>query len=356
MNACLVAAILLVGQPTDAAVLAQAAQLDPKLGKDVRLKALSWLGGHPATIKLARPALERCVRADPDPEVRGRAVQTLCNLTVAGGECPLAVVEALLDAEDIVRWNAMAYMPAFKTFAAGSVDVLLRGVQLPKAHARGDCLLILGRAGRGNDRAVAALERVTGDKVFEVRANAHIGLFHAHDTIARHLPYLIRLRDDPKILEPIPDDPKRAEEERVLKNLLILGSMNTFAEWSATRTDEFADALLKLTGDESPLMRRGAVALVGTLAEKIEWSPPRRLTDPLSNEPPRWLLELLDLAAKKENEAPKELSQLAVRLGKLKIDDHLRRLRADADPGVREAAVIAAERLANLRAKSGSGK
>jgi hypothetical protein len=353
--------------PTDAAFAEQIRHLDPKNDKATRLEALRWINANRArkNAALAVPALERCIREDPDGEVRGQAVLDLCLIVKRLAQpCPLVVLEALLDREDMVRYQAEACMPFFKTYTPGSVAVLLRGMRAENAEVRSSILLILARAAGADRKALDAMEQAKQDKVFDVRHSAHRALFIAHDKLEGHLPYLIRLREDPALmLSPGPEDAELGRQERARRNLILLGITLDVIEWSDTRADELAAVLMKLLKDESALMRRGAANLIGAAAVKVEL-PSQRDVNPLTS--PRWpdeswvqsILPYVEpeAAAKmksdsKRKEAPQK-SKVALRLEKLGVEAVLRKLRDDdPDRSVRGAARLALEQLARLQEK-----
>lgn len=352
---------------TDAALAEQLRSLDPKKDKAVRLNALQWINQKAGAknAALAVPALERCIRDDPEGEVRQRAVAALSHLANRlGRPCPLAVTQALCDPVDLVRWEAAAWAGTFKGFAPGSAKVLLRGVTADKADVRSTCLLLLARAAGNDPKALDAMNKAKKDKVLDVRHSAHIALFIARNKLDEHLPYLIRVREDPEsVLTPAPADSALAKLERAQRNLFLLGIAMQVIQWSETRADELAAVLTKLLGDDLAVMRRGAVNLIAASVVKVELAA-RRKGAPLGfADMPKdgWsstILPYLDPegAAKRGKETrPKERpqkSKVARCLEKLKVTDRLRKLcNDDPDRSVREAARAALERLAALNEK-----
>jgi hypothetical protein len=347
--------------PTPAEVAEQVGRLDPKNDKAARLDALKWLNANSRAKNAAGaiPPLERCIRNDPDGEVRQNAVLALALIAEARDRpCPLAVVEALHDKVDNVRWQAAACTPLFKTFASGSVEVLLRGAKSEKADLRSSSLLLLARAAGKDKKALAVMEKAKRDKVFDVRHCAHIALFIARDRLDEHLPYLIRVREDPaSVLTPGPVDPEVAKKERTQRNLILIGTAVQFIEWSDTRADELADVLLKLLADESAVMRRGSANLIGATAVKVELAKPGKGNPyALPGTPAEsWFPSIAPYidsegAVKlKKEEKPPEPSKVALRLEKLKVEEKLTKLRDhDPDHSVREAADRALKRLASV--------
>jgi HEAT repeat protein len=347
--------------PIPAEFTEQVGRLDPKNDKAARLDALKWLNAHSRAKNAAGaiPALERCIRNDPDGEVRQKAVLGLALIAKAQDRpCPLAVVEALHDKVDNVRWQAGACTPLFKTFAPGSVEVLLRGAKSEKADLRSTSLLILARAAGKDRKALAVMEEAKRDKVFDVRHCAHMALFIARDRLEEHLPYLIRVREDPESLfTPGPEDPEVAKKERTQRNLILIGTAVQFIEWSDTRANDLADVLLKLLADKSPVMRRGAANLIGATAVKVELAKPREGDPFVFPETPKdgWSNSIVPLVdpeggvTLKKDEKPPEPSKVALRLEKLKVEEKLTKLRDhDPDHSVREAADRALRRLASV--------
>src|SRR5262249_12964966 len=196
-------------------------------------------------------------------EVRRDAVLALGLIAnKLGKPCPLAVLEALLDKEDEVRWQAMACTPLFKTFAPGSVEVLLRCAKSESADVRGDSLFLLALAGGKDPKVLGVIEKAKQDQTFLVRHTAYCAMFRANDQLDEFLAYIIRAREDPDaVLSPAPENREMREREKSMTNLFVLGSAMRVIEWSERRADELAPALLKLLGDKSPVMRRGAANL-----------------------------------------------------------------------------------------------
>src|SRR5262249_20783455 len=154
-----------------------------------------------------------------------------------------------------------------------------------------------------------------------------------------HVPYLIRVREDPaSVLAPVPADAAVAKEEREQRNLYFLGIAMRLLEWSEGRAEELATVLMKLLGDESAVMRRGAVNVIAASAVKVEM--PARQADgpfglldlPKDGSLPS-ILPYLDPegAAKpatgaRPMERPQK-SKVALCLDKQRVEDRLRKLR-----------------------------
>jgi hypothetical protein len=181
-------------------------------------------------------------------------------------------------------------------------------------------------------------------------------MFRANDRLDEFLAYIIRVREDPDaVLSPAPENREIREREKAMKNLFVLGSAMRVIEWSERRADELAPALLKLLGDKSPVMRRGAANLIGAAVVKVDLSDPARRPDD-------WLARIVsgvgpdNMPRPPKKDAPAEgraqKSKVAVRLEKLNVEARLRELRdKDPDRGVRDAARHALERLAGVQEK-----
>jgi hypothetical protein len=326
--------------PTDAEVLEQSKRLEAAPALTARLDALRWLQRHAAAknAHLAVPALEKAIRADKEAKVRNEAVEARVSIARNRKDaCPLAVVEALLDDDEAVRQTADLLAGQFKTFAAGSVEVLLRcaGSETGKGQL---CLLHLARAAGKDKRVLDAIEKATQDASFSVRHNAHVARFQANDNLEQFLTYLIRLQEDPDgvlgKVDPLSEEGKR---EIVTRNLTRIGATVLIIEWSENRADDLAAALKKLLGSPMPLLRRGAVRLVGACATKVDPADLKKLLD---LEPPP--------VVKPETRPQK--SKAGVLFEKMKLDDVLRDLRkSDSDESVRRFADTALDRLDKLK-------
>jgi hypothetical protein len=360
-------------RPNDTAFVEKSRGLDEGNDKATRLESLRWLeqNHREPGARLALPALERFAREAPEPELRQRAVRIVGFIEhQRKAPCPLMVLEALWDKGGDVRYEAAVEAGLFRTFAPGSVDLLLRGARDEDPWRRGTCISFLGRAAGKDPKALAVIEEAKRDPVLDVRDLAHHAAFVATDRLEPYLIYLIRLREAPEaILAPFPADAKAREEERKLRNLLHIGSVLRFGEWGEGRADEFAMLLMKLLRDESPLMRRGAAKVITVSLEKRpapakpafpwDYSKGTQMVSPSDLLPfldPKETITLFKSpgTAPKEKEkalpkVPPQKSAVAVRLEELKVVEALRDL-ADRDPdqGVREAARQALERLASL--------
>jgi hypothetical protein len=346
----------------EAVFAAGARGLDRSKDQATRLEALVWIEQHHRApgARRALPALERVARGAPEPELRQRAVR------IAGfiehqrqAPCPLVVVEGLFDKGGDVRFEAAVVAGLFRRFVPGSAEVLLRGVKDDDPWRRGTCISFLGRVAGNDPKLLAVIEKAKQDPSLDVRDLAHHAAFVATHNLEPYLVYLIRLREDPAaVLAPGPADPKVRDEERKLRNLLLIGSVMRFGALSEERADEFAAVLLKLLRDEAPLMRRGAANVI--TASAVRMPPPAKpltpwnvndIGGPFSSPTTPFII---DASGKDKKDArPKERpakSAVARRLEALKGIEVLRAL-ADRDPdrGVREAARQALERLASLK-------
>ncbi|MEX0701094.1 MAG: hypothetical protein WD069_03275 [Planctomycetales bacterium] len=339
--------------PTDESMKEQATRLDPKNSVAGRLEAIAWLNRHSEAhnAHLAIPALERCIRDDREARVRAYAIESLALIAGASpldgarekpeDSCPVVIIEAMLDEEEMVRQFADVYAGQFASYAPGSLDVLLRCAKSENVDVRADCVSHLARAGSKDERALEGIERAKKDESFAVRHNAHVAMFQATDDLAEHLAYLIRLQEDPDgVLGQVDPDSEVGRRELTIRNLACIGAAMSVVKWSDERPDDLAPALLGLLADPSPEMRRGAARLIGASAVKVDLA----LHDGKNSlEPP-------PVAAKAQQ--PPQRSNVAVRFEKLKAEDRLRELRDDdPDRTVRAAARMALGQLATVREK-----
>jgi hypothetical protein len=322
--------------PSDAAVMERARTLTDKSPKDERLDALKWLTvyARAKNATLAVPALERCIRTDPEPSLRKWAVDVLATIAkTQSAPCPLALVEAMFDKDEEVRTIASAWLTMFKTYADGSVAVLMRGAESDNELQRGSCLLFLAQIDGKNKQVLAVIEKRKNDKHFSVRHDAHIAEFRATDDLERFVIYHIRLLHDPDgALPKIDKDTEVGKQEITYRNLARVGGAMQKIDWSESRPDQYAQVLLKVLKNSSPLLRRGAVRDIGVTTRKVK-------LEPLN------LRDLLPDEQKVEPDPLAEKSKVAIVLAKMKADQRLRELRDnDPDENVRAAARVALER------------
>jgi HEAT repeat protein len=336
----------------------QARRLEREKDKAARLDAIKWLNLYRTAdnARLAIPALERCVRTDPEPEVRREAISVLCLIAWRLKQpCPLPVIEALLDREDEVRWNAAACAGLFKTIPPEATDTLLRAAASADENIRSEGLLFLARAAGKDPKALAAIETGQHDAALLVRQNAHVARFNATGEIEPFVRYIIHVREEPDAsLRPVPKDAEKQKQEQVVHNLFLLGSPMRLIELGNERADELAEVLVRLLDDRSPIVRRGAVNLIGAVIVKVDVP-----TGVQGSDWSRYLLPYLEQenepgAPKKAAgpEKPSQKSKAAERLESRKVGERLRKLhKEDPDRSVRDAARAALDRLASVQPK-----
>jgi HEAT repeat protein len=330
--------------PTDAEVMQQVGRLDQKKMASERLEAVRWFARNckADNAHLAIPSLEKCIRGDPDAEVRDAAVMSLTRIAQHRKEpCPLAIVEAVLDEDEFVSQTADALADQFKSYTPGAVEILLRYAQQEDENRRGRSLCTLARAGGKDKKVVAALEKAKADKSFLVRNNAHAAMFAANDNLAEYLIYLIRLQEDPTGMMRHKDaNSAAAKKDKSTWDLIVLGSATTIAGWANTRADELAPELFKLLSSDSPVLRRRAARLAGACAMKVD-------LEKVTREKPSKPVPEDD----KQKELP-ELSKAGILLDKLKVMDRLGEMRnQDPDENVRLAAGVALDRYVEVKRK-----
>ncbi len=197
----------------------EARRLGPDNDKETRRAAVRWLDKHcrePEAVR-AVPALERCLKNDPDAEVRGAAVQSLAMIAHHRKQsCPLAVVEALLDRDADVRNLAAGSAGLFKAFPAGALPLLLRCMKSEHSEDRASTVSLLALAGGKDEKTLLAIREVTRDKHFLVRHNAQIALFSVTDNLEDAL----RKQNVEAVLKRLRDgDPDRAVRDAAAEAL-----------------------------------------------------------------------------------------------------------------------------------------
>lgn len=333
--------------PTQADFQAYASRLARSNSKSVRLDAVKWFNSHSRAkgAEAAIPALSKCIREDDDWDVRSKAVESLALIALDRKmPCPVVVVEAMLDADELVRAHANTYAGLFPQYAPGSIEVLLRCARSENRYVRADSLFHLARAGGKDKKILAVIESAQRDPTFWVRHSAHCALFTANDNLLEFLRYILRLSDDPQAgADPAKKDTEEGKRERETRNLSALGGSMRLIEWSEKRPDELANALLKLLDDPSPVLRRGSAKAIGMTVAKFETT--------------KWSPYLLLPKEEKPAKKPPQKSNVAIVLAKLNAERRLRALRDDdKEASVREAARVALERWAKLDSSTKSTK
>jgi HEAT repeat protein len=342
----------------DSALAEQLRRLDAKqFDRPARLDALEWLHRNVrnAEADQALPALERCLRTDPEAEVRRKAAEVLGLLAFQSPRklCPLALVEALLDPDEDVHAIASVYVSMYKEYPPGSVDVLLRCARLERPCARGNALLLLARAGGKDEKVLQVLRQATADKHLRPRTDAHIALFNVTNQLDDLVPYLLRMRIELREEPPLgPNATEQEKTERVEKNLTQIGAIVRLLHFTETRTDEMARLLVQLTRHNSPVMRRSVADFLEAFAKNVAW-----LQDPKEPDPPAIILpdfkEMLNPTGRPREtreEQARRLGKVVARLRSLKLDTALAHLQKnDPDAVVRAAAESALRQLAAVK-------
>jgi HEAT repeat protein len=334
-------------RPMDEDFQKQVKRLDQKNAKPDRVEAARWINRHSNATNayVATTALEKCIREDPDAEVRSEAVQSRAKIAEKRQEsCPLVIVQAMLDKDEMVSQFADAHANGFKTFSPGSVDVLLLCAKSQSVRLRNNCLCHLVRAGAKDKRVIDTLEKARRDKNFGVRHNAQVAMFQATNNSAEFVEYLVRLQQDPDgMLGQTEPDSESGKAEREGRDLAVMASAFVFVEWSDKRPDDLAPALMKLLDDSSPRMRRGAARLIG--ASVVKTDLPDNKAKPSGK----------TLPEPSKVKKPAQRSNSASRFEALKTEARLRKLRdEDPDPTVKAAAQQALEQFALVGMKDQS--
>lgn len=264
--------------------------------------------------------------------------------------CPLALLKAILDDDEVVRSVAGALARLFATYAPGSMDILLRGSWSEDEGIRSDSVMLLAQAAPKDDKVLAVIETAKNDRAFLVRHNAYCAKFKATGKLDEFLAWMIRLQDDEEsVLSPIPEDRDLQRRERECRNLVVLGNGQFISEWSDKRPDELAGALLQLLDSKSVVMRRGAIRLIGVASMKVNFA------DVAKGEFSTKVLDYLypdtiETPSKPGGRARIEKSRAAVSLENGKVRERLEGISEnDADATVRGAARRTLARLASIQ-------
>jgi HEAT repeat protein len=371
----LLAALPLNGEePSEAQQFAaQAGKLGPSNSREQRLAALEWLlkrCSRPAALQVM-PAVERCIRHDPDGKVRTKAVETLGMTAYQPRKkiCPLAVLEALFDKDADVRNIAMGVSGMYKQFAPGALPLLFKAAAGKNPDLRGYALFLLSLADGKNPQVQKVIRAARDDKDFRVRHDAHLAWFRITGKLDDLLPYslgvLAAFRSEPL-------DPKNSEagkQERIHKNLIQIGILGHLWHLGEERTDEVAKSLVAHLDAKEPGVRRGAVMFIEFLVGAAMVKPQPNILpflSPSRSAPPPDLSPLLPYLEKEKpgkaiDKKPPPPPELLVRIEQLGVEKKLRQMQErDPDPAVRRAAAAAVKRweaykAANKSKKSGGG-
>lgn len=275
ITAILFALPLHAESPSEHDFKAARAKLDAKSSKEDRIAAIKWIADKSESeyAALAIEPLEKLIRSNGEEEVRRAAMTARQQIARNRNEpCPLAIVEALRDPVDMVRYEASMWAGLFKTrYAEGSVKLLIEALGDKRAEVRSDCLSHLADAGGKDSKALQAIENAKKDKVFNVRHSAFVAHFRLTNNLADYLDYLVRLSEDPvPLLDLFPADSQEANVQQTLRNLIVIGSAIAVAGWSENQPEELAKCLVKLLDHKSAAIRRGAARLLGAAAHRVE--------------------------------------------------------------------------------------
>jgi len=304
----------------------QVRQLDAKKSKKERLAALKWIEQHVKREEAERAvaALERCLKKDPDADVRSQAVQHLAVIALHRKEpCPLAVVETMLDPDAGVRNLAGSCAWMFKTFSSGAVPVLLRCMKSDDPEDRNTAVSLLARAGGKSEKTMRVVREATRDKEYFVRHNARIALFSLSDKLEDIVPYCVRVQVELPASAPRPDKTEEVKRDLANRGLIMQLSLLKLAGLVESRPDECTKLLKTLLQDPSATTRRetaSALAEIARVAREKDFAVETKPT-PLPEEMLRPFVASLPV------------------LHKQKVDTVLKKLGDDdPDAGVRAAA------------------
>lgn len=231
-----------------------------------RVAAAQWLRNSEDPQALtAIDALATLCDAD-DAEVRNAGVLAMGTLCMRHGrECPLALIRAMFDADDLVRANAGGMASLFKKLPPSSVPILLEHAASPDPQVRCHALVSLGRAG-GNNRTVSAvLRQGVHDRDVFVRTHAVAGLWHATGDLSQVVPHWLRFIHESRI----PNRPSNEQAENLAaigRQLAGTGAVELLQEQGRKHPEMLCEVLIRLLGSGPPEIRRGAAEQLAVMA------------------------------------------------------------------------------------------
>lgn len=234
-----------------------------------RLAAVEWLGrqrqGPNRTAALQ--ALERCVRADGDVEVRLQAIEAvgLMALQRKPYVAPQALIDVLLDADAEVRSRALACCSLVKNqrFPPDALPTLLKVAEHADPNTRADGLFALGRTAPADPRARAVVRKARADADDYVRYCAGVVWFrYVEDDAVGRLKFQARTIAEFRRTSEQAGKTEEENQQRARRNLCILGMVFDWEERVRTSPAEAAAAIDKLLRDEDPTTRAAAAALL----------------------------------------------------------------------------------------------
>jgi hypothetical protein len=234
------------------------------------LKCLLDLSDQPAVMQSV-PFVERWMKADPDPEVRWKAIELRCVMAKRheNGVCPPSVAQALFDGDRSVRESVGSYSGLFKEVSPEATEILLTAAANREARVRLGAIGLLGPAAKHDDRARRAIHDAREDKDFNVRHNAECSWFELTGSLDDFVPYCLRVQAEYSNLPPCPPgSAEEAESEHALKQLMQAGTFELLQGKGEERTDEMAKLVLTHLRDNTPVIRQGAALFVSYLADE----------------------------------------------------------------------------------------
>ena len=254
----------------------------------------------------AREALATLCQ-DEDAEVRNAGVLALGTLCERHGRaCPLTLIDAMFDADELVRTNAGGLVSLFDKLPRAALPILFEYAADPDPERRSDALVSLGRAGANDPTVLIVLRQAVRDRDVMVRTHAVAGLWHATKDLSEVVPHWLRFIDDAQTQND-PDARRTAAERSAVGRLAAFGAAELLDTHGGTDPDRLGKVLVDLLDSDLPAIRRRATERLGKLAA--------------------------------DSEAAKRILQ------QQQADKSLRKLLKDEDPGVREAAAAALKQL-----------
>jgi HEAT repeat protein len=232
------------------ALLAKAGPLNPK---EVRIQAIGDLEKTPVKDpKQVCRVLEQYV-GEEDVEIRSAALVSLGLIaSEAKTECPLAIVEAIDDADEGIRSNTQGLVHLFDKFPKAAVPLIFQAAESEMPDVREFAALVLPHVAGKTPDVKKKLKEMLDDRNEFVRHHAQIGLFKATDDFKSYVAYLLAYTSDLNAVQPTETEAQKRDQSR--RVLIGFGTGIFFYESTRERPKELADVLIaNLSHKEAPV-------------------------------------------------------------------------------------------------------
>jgi hypothetical protein len=313
------------------------------------LRCLSELHRQRAVSQMV-PTLEQWMKDDPDADVRQKAVEVRGLIAVEHEDkvCPLSVAQALFDKEENVHQSASLVACLFKKYPPPVMATLLKAATHTDAEVRNHAIGILAEPAKRDKAARAAIGTARNDPDFHVRHNAHCGWYALTGDLESFVPHCLRTQAEYSNMPPLPpESSERAQMQHCTKRFIQTSTLEALQRRGEEHPDEVAKSILRHLQSSKQVLRRGAAALVGSLAADAQ-AVRRQARRPDGKLAPG----LGEQRTPKRPNGTEALDspKLLARLSEMNVEAILRTLaRTDAEEAVRKSAAAALEKWSALQ-------